>query len=140
MTASIVQRASNDQGAIVPFFVLLIPALIILAGISFDASMLFAARREAYNLASSAARSGAAEVDANSLYHGAPRLSGSAASTARSFAMDNGADLVSAKANNTEVDVVVTRNVDMVFLGLVGFPQQQIQATASAEIKQGRDG
>jgi Flp pilus assembly protein TadG len=116
--------------------VILLPALVVLAGVAFDAGMLLTARREAYNIASSAARAGANDIEIDSIYKSRPVLSPTAPDTARAEVAAQGATPVAVSATERTIEVEVRQQVDMIFLGIIGIDSRTIEATATAEIQQ----
>lgn len=129
------RRARCDRGAVEPFILILLPAIIGLAGLAYDGGMIFAAKREAYNVASAAARAGANDIDVPSLYAGDPVLAPSAPATAAAFASGQGVTVVGAHlASDTEVEITVSQRVDMLLLGIAGVGSKTVEATAVAEI------
>lgn len=134
--ASTVGRLADDSGAILPFYVILLSALVALAGVAFDAGMLLTAQREAYNIASSAARDGANDIDIDSIYQSRPVLADSAAGTAAESVVRQGGTPAGITANLRTIEVRVDREVEMVFLGIIGINSRTVTADATAEIEQ----
>ena len=125
----------SERGAVEPFILILLPAIIGLAGLAYDGGMIFAAKREAYNVASAAARAGANDIDVPSLYAGDPVLAPTAPATASAFASSQGTTVVSSQlVSDTEVQITVSQRVDMLLLGIAGVGSKTVQATAVAEI------
>lgn len=126
----------DDEGGVLVFVILMLPALVALAGLAYDGGMLFHARRETVNVAAAAARAGAADIDeAAYTYDQSLRLSGTAPDTARAFAESLGVTFVSAAMENgtdraQSLTVVVSREVDFVFLDFVD--SQTVTGTATA--------
>ena len=131
----------SERGSISPFILLLLPALVGLAGLAYDGGNLFAARREAVNVAAAAARAGANDLDEASIYAGDPELAPSAIGTALAFAFGQGSDSASARQVDTDLlEVSVDRSVDMEFLGLFGIGSQTVSGTAQARVRDGVTG
>lgn len=126
----------EERGSILPFYLILLPALFVLAGIAFDASMLLSAQREAYNIASSAAREGANDIDIDSIYQSRPVLAGSAPATAAASVTRQGGTPAGVSATLRTIEVRVEQQVDMLFLGIIGMDSRTISADATAEIEQ----
>ncbi len=127
-----------ERGSITPFIIILLPTMIGLAGFAYDAGMVFAARREANNVAAAAARAGANDIDVPSLYAGDPILASTAPATAAAFAAGEGWGGASARLiSDTEVEVSVQGTVDMILLEVIGVGTQTVRATATAEMNDG---
>jgi Flp pilus assembly protein TadG len=132
------RRLVDESGAVSPFILLLIPALAGLAGLAYDAGMMFAEKREAYNVAAAAARAGANDIDVPSLYAGDPVLAPTAVGTASAFAAGQGLNVVSARRlSDTEIEITVDQQVEMKIWGIAGIGTQTVQATATSEISDG---
>ena len=128
----------DERGAVSPMIVILIPTLVGLAGLTFDGGTMFAARREANNVAAAAARAGADVVTEDSLYLGLPELAPEAAGVATQFAMTAG--MASARATALDghiVEVHVSTSVEPVFLGILGIGSVSIDGTAKARVQSG---
>lgn len=136
-----VSRLRGDRGATSAFIMMLLPALVGLAGLAFDGGMLFTGRREAYNVAAAAARAGANDLFEPSIYAGNPELAGSAPGTAIGFANGQGVSSATATALGPQLlEVTVTQDVDMLFLGIFGIGTQTVTATAQSRVRSGVTG
>lgn len=125
----------RDGGGATPFVLVLLPALAGLGGLAYDGGMLFAAKREAYNVAAAAARAGANDIDVPSLYASNPVLSHTAPATAGSFASARGMNVRGVRLiNEREIEITVSTSVSMTIWGVVGVPDQVVEATARAEM------
>lgn len=131
------RRFRSQEGSVTPFIILLIPSMVAMAGLAYDGGMLFAAKREAVNVAAAAARDGANDIDVASLYASNPVLAPTAPGTAVAFAGNAGFGATSRMLSPTEIEVTVNRNVNMVLLGIVGVGSQNVTATATSEIRVG---
>ncbi len=133
------QRAGSERGGVLVFVVLMLPALVALAGLAYDGGMLFHARRETVNVAAASARAGAADLDEGAyLWDQSLVLNPSAPATAENFALSLGVDTARASVSNggttsevSLIEVTVTRTVTLTFLGGVLGPQT-IEGTATA--------
>lgn len=135
------QQLRSDRGSISPFILLLLPALAGLAGLAYDGGILFAARRDAANVAAAAARAGANDLYEPSIYAGDPELAPSAPSTAQAFAFSQGVSSASARSLDRDlIEVTVTQSVDMVFLRVVGIGTQTVSGSAQSRIREGVTG
>lgn len=145
MTAGVHRRISrrfrSDRGGISPFILVLLPALVGLAGLAYDGGNLFTGRREANTVAAAAARAGANDLLEASIYAGSPELAPSAASTATGFAFAQGASAASARRVDVDlIEVNVSWTVDMEFLGIFGVGAQTVSGSAQARALQGITG
>lgn len=132
-----VDRAlTDDRGGVAPLYMIMFAALVALAGLAYDGGNLFAARREANNVAAAAARAGANDLTEASIYAGDPELAPSAPGTAMSFAMLHGA--TTANASRVEHDLIqvrVTRTISYRFLPIVGLTQGTVSGEAEARVR-----
>lgn len=129
-------EVQDDRGSIGPFIVVLFPALIALMGLAFDGGNMFAAGREANNVAAAAARAGANEVLESSIYAGDPELAPTAVPRARVFAHRQGATTASARAIEHDLlEVTVTQTVDMEFLSLFGIDSATVTGQSQARVR-----
>lgn len=129
---------SDERGGISPFIMILLPVLVGFAGLAYDGGLLFAGRREATNVAAAAARAGTNDLAEESIYAGSPELAPTAAATAESFALGQGATTAVARILAVDlVEVEVTREVDMVFLSIFGVQTQTVSAIADSRVRQG---
>ena len=114
------------------------PTIIGFAGLTYDVGMLFAAKREAYTVASAAARAGANDIDTHSLYISQPILARTAPGTASAYAQAQGLGVPRVRLiSDTEIEITVRQDVQMLFLGLVGVGGKVVEATATAEMSEG---
>lgn len=135
------RRLEDERGGVLPFIMLLLPALVAMAGLAFDGGMLFAGRREAHNVAAAAARAGVNDLFEPSIYAGEPVLAPSAPSTARNFAYAQGVTWASASALDVDlIEVTVQQQVDMLFLGMFGVGTQTVDGTAQSRVRAGVSG
>lgn len=132
----VMSRTRSERGSISPFIIILLPALVGLAGLAFDGGNLFTARREARNVAAAAARAGANDLLESSIYAGDPQLAPTASATAIAFAYAQGANTASASQVATDLlEVRVTRTVDMEFMDLFGIDALTVQGEAQARVR-----
>ncbi len=133
----VLPAARSDLGGVMPFIMLLMPAMIGMAGLAYDGGNLFAARREAQSVAAAAARDGADDIDVASLYAGSPVLAPSAPATAVTFAGNEGFAASARLISATEVEVSVSRSVNVRLLSIVGVGPQTVSGLATAEMRWG---
>lgn len=152
MVTSTIRNKQNllrqrERGASEVFILIMMTALLAFAGLSYDAGMAFNARRQAANIAASAARSGANTVSTNALYsEGVPRLSdGRNGPSAESIAAQavNGTDATLLEVYRTsdfELYVKTELVHETTFLGIVGLDSLTVEgeATALVESRAGR--
>ncbi len=108
--------------------ILLVP-LVGLAGLAFDGGQALAARRDAADVAFSAARAGAQALgdETGGFVDAAP-----AAASARAAAAAGGWPAVTVTVTGPDVTVTVTGTVDYALLGLLGVRSGPVTATATA--------
>ncbi|GLY98823.1 hypothetical protein Acsp02_60770 [Actinoplanes sp. NBRC 103695] len=135
------ERTGGDAGQVTPFAVLLIVALLAVAGLVLDAGLALSQKVRALDIAQAAARAGAQELD---LYkyrtsNVAELDPARAASAARTWLASAGAD-GEATATTTTVTVTVRRTSNTQLLQIVGVRQLSVSATATATAVQGVTG
>jgi Flp pilus assembly protein TadG len=137
------ERAARDRGTFSMFTVLFVPMVLLFAGLLFDGGLAIHARQRALDIAEQAARAGADEIDVEVLRDtGEPVLEGGACGRALEFvaAFDaNGYDGGCALTGADEVTVQVAKQVDTIFLGLIGVNAFTIEIEASAHPEDGAD-
>ena len=116
-----VRRARGDDGIVTAFVVIFAVALVFVCGLVLDGGRILASKREANNLAESAARAGAQAISDDAVRTGSAVIVDGAG--AQSAACDflsragqpcGGGTFVSTDGN--EVRVTVTRSVDLLLL------------------------
>lgn len=144
---TLADRLRADDGGVLAFIMVMLPALVALAGLAYDGGMLFHARRETVNIAAAAARAGAADLDEGAyLWDQSLVLSPTAPTTAEDFALSLDVDTATASvrtgpavvdaagqtvSETAVIEVTVSRTVTLTFLdGLLG--PQTIDGTATA--------
>ena len=115
------RRARGDDGIVTAFVVIFAVALVFVCGLVLDGGRILASKREANNLAESAARAGAQAISDDAVRRGsAVILDGAGAQSAacdflsRAGQPCGGGTFVSTDGN--EVTVTVTRSVDLLLL------------------------
>lgn len=131
------RRWRSEEGALLPFVAILLPALVLFAGLAFDGGTIFVAKREALNVATAAARRGAADVTEDSLYQGRPELAPTAASTAQGFATSQGYRAVAGQVGggDDKVWISVQTDVSTTFLTFVGINQVTVTESAVSQVQ-----
>lgn len=133
------QRFKGDKGGLGPFLVILVVAVLALAGLVVDAGGILAGRRQVYDAASQAAQAGSQMIDEDMLRSGAgvPQL---IATDAHSAAMSYLAAVGvagSASVAGDEITVTATTTVEMQILGAFGLGPRTVTGTASARAVRG---
>ena len=125
-----------ERGSVSPMIFVLLPALVALIGLSYDGGQVFAARREANNVASAAARAGANVVTEESLLHGLPELASQAPGVARTFAAGQGMDTAAARTIGAHIiEVDVSDTYDTIFLSIIGIDSLTVEGNARAVVR-----
>jgi len=136
-------RSAQDGQAIV-WTAVMLPLFLSVVGLAVDAGIVFDARRELQNVADSAARAGAMQVDqqAYRASSGATVVLDQAAArqVAAEYAASQGRGLAATIAVEPQrVVVQASREVPTSFLRLAGITSVQVSATAPAEVRYGID-
>jgi len=126
MGAGAARRSRGDRGNVSLFVVLLLPALMLAAGLVLDGGRQIQARREAHGIAAAAARAGV-QLSSDEVYGGGLDA-GQAASRARAELGRLGGS-GSVAVNGTTVTVTVTAGVDYVLLPGSGSVSQRASAS-----------
>jgi len=124
---------SDEQGAVTVFVVVFMLALMLLAGLVFDGGNILAARQEAANAASSAARAGvqALDVAAARSSGGTPLDASAAIERADSYLAQTGySGAASVRGDQVLVEVTITRK--MFLLGLAGIATMTVHGRGEA--------
>jgi Flp pilus assembly protein TadG len=129
---------SREDGTITVFVSVFMVALLLVAGLVIDGGHLLAARREASDLAESAARAGAQELDVVALRTADDtRLDPEAARrrAERYLASAGVRGLVRVEGDTVHVDVTITRALTL--LGIAGIRQATVTASGEAHSERG---
>ena len=132
----------GERGSLSPFILIMMISLVIVGGLTYDVGQLFAARREANNVAAASARAGASQVTEVSLYNSNPELDiGLATSRAQTFAISSGMDSATAAVigGGTAVEVQVETSFETLFLSVIGIDELSIGGEAEARVVHGVD-
>lgn len=129
-------RLSGDDGQITVAYLILLPALLVLAGLVVDGGAALDLHTRALDVAESAARAGAQQLDLTALRAGrtvTPRLDpDTAAATAERYVRSAGLT-GTAQADTTQVHVEVTASGRTRLLGVIGINSFHAHAAASAQ-------
>jgi Flp pilus assembly protein TadG len=130
--------ANGDRGQVTGMMAVLAVALLALGALVFDGAQIFAARREANNLARQAARAGAQQLDEGSARAGDFTLDAAGAdAAARQYLAGRGVTPDSVTVTGDRVEVTVQLVQDTPLLALVGMGSRTVAATASAVAARG---
>ncbi len=129
-------------GQAIVWTAVMLPLCLSVVGLAIDAGILFSARRELQNVADSAARAGAMQVDVRAYRES----SGANVVLDQAAARDAAAEYVAQQGKGMAATVVaepqrvvvsVSRDAPMSFLRLVGITTVRVSATAPAEVRYG---
>lgn len=127
-----------EEGVITVFVVALTLALMLVAGLVYDGGRVLAARQLARDLADSAARAAAQEIDLDALRSGAPpaldTLAAEAAAEGYLDALGYDGEVV---VTGDRVEVTVSLTTRIVLLQLAGVPDRTVTGTGLARIVRG---
>lgn len=137
----IIRRTGGDTGQVTAFVVVLSVTLVAVAGLVLDAGLALSAKVQALDVAQSAARAGAQQLDLYAYRTGGPaQLDPSrAAAAARGWLASAGMS-GTASATSTTVTVTVHRTTRTQLLQLVGVRTLSVSASATATAVQGIGG
>jgi len=123
---------SRERGASELMMLAFMTVLLAFAGLAYDAGMAFNARRQASNIAHSAARAGANQVETDALYTvGLPLIDESKARRAvRNHVQASGLTLIKNDASGLRMTVKVQAEHETTFLHIVGIPTMTVEAEA----------
>jgi len=129
---------TGQDGVVTAFTVVMIGALIVLAGLVFDGGRALAGRVTALDEAQEAARVGAQQIDlATFRATGAAILNDNAAVTAAQGYLASTGDTGTATVNGDAVTVTVTHHQSTQILSIIGIGSFTEHATATATAEQG---
>jgi Flp pilus assembly protein TadG len=126
-------KGPNERGAVTVFVVVFMLALMLVAGLVFDGGNVLAARQEAANVASSAARAGAQALDvaAARSSSGTPLDASAAIARADSYLSQTGySGVASVHGNQVLVEVTITQETFL--LGLAGIASMTVHGRGEA--------
>src|SRR4051794_32487841 len=131
-----------QRGQAIVWTAVMLPLFLAVVGLAIDGGLVFSARRELQNVADSAARAGAQQIDVQAYRQSRGRtvaLDASAAGdVAAQYAANQGVSAdAGIEADPLRVQVLVSRDVQTSFLRLVGVGTVRIEASATAEVRHG---
>ena len=136
----ILTRAESGQAAV--WVGVMLPLLLAIIGLAIDGGVVFTARRELQNVADSAARAGAMQIDEEVYRDSAGEIivldAGAARQVAAQYVASQGLAMsATISAEPGRVVVQVSRDAPTSFLRLIGIGTVRISATAPAEVRHG---
>ncbi len=132
----------EDAGQAIVWVAVMLPLFLAIVGLTIDGGIVFSARRELQNVADSAARAGAMQIDQRVYRESAGQQvvldTGAAQDVALSYvAGQRGALSAGVSVEPRGVIVQVERDVPTSFLRLVGIQSAHVTATAPAQARAG---
>jgi Flp pilus assembly protein TadG len=130
------------SGQAIIWAAVMLPLFLAIVGLAIDGGIVFDNHRELQNVADSAARAGAMQVDVNAYRASAGQTvvldQASAQQAANAYLSSQGSALNgTVTADSEHVVVVVNRSVSTGFLRVIGIRGVQITAGATAEVQHG---
>jgi hypothetical protein len=126
-------RRRGDDGTVTAFVVCFTIALIAVAGLVIDGGSILAARRQAFDDADAAARSGAQAIDEGALRSGQPvTVDPVRAEQLAEAQLDASGETGTVQVTGDTVQVTVTRVQGLSILGFAGVGSVTIHATGNA--------
>lgn len=135
-------RIRLEHGQAIVWAAVMLPLFLSVVGLAIDGGIVFDSQRELQNVADSAARAGAIQVDQNTYRASAGQVvvldQAGAEQAATQYLTSEGSGLTATVTTDSErVVVSVSRPVSTSFLRLVGINTVQISAKATAEVQHG---
>lgn len=129
-----------EDGTTTVFFLVLVPAMVMMAGLALDGGRILSARRDALDIAQNAALAGVQGVNVSEVHGGGVHLDpGTVAVKVNGYLAAQGAAGSFTMTGQT-VTVVVTETVSMELLGAVGVGSKTVTGRATARISRGVEG
>lgn len=133
-------RIIDDRGGVTPFVLLFVVPMVVMAGLAFDGGRVLSERREAFDVAQSAAFAAAQAVDGTALRQGTVAIDPGLVHNAAADYLSSQGHSGTVTVSDTTVTVVVTSTVDMQLLSAVGVGTKTVTGTASARLVRGVEG
>jgi Flp pilus assembly protein TadG len=131
----------GEGGQALVYVAVMLPLFLAIVGLAVDGGVVWGARRELQNVADTAARAGAMQIDVVAYRQSAGELivldPTSARETAASYLAGTPGLSAQIQADQRRVVVAVRREVRLSFLRIVGLQTVQIGAVAPAEVRFG---
>ena len=142
---TMVPGGEKQLGQVILWVAVMLPLFLSVIGLAVDGGLVFSARRELQNVADSAARAGAMQVDQQAYRDSSGRTVVLDAVAARQIAAEYVASQETGLTATISVEpqrvvVQVSREAPTSFLRLVGIDTVRITATAPAEMRYGVEG
>lgn len=139
-TARMLRTAHRGQAIV--WTAVMLPLFVAIVGLAADGGLVFSARRELQNVADSAARAGAQQIDVRAYRESRGRtvvLDGAAARRITAeYAADQGASRnIRIEVEPSRVQVGLSLDAPTTFLRLVGIETVRVTAAATAEVRHG---
>ena len=133
---------SSQRGQAIVWTAVMLPLFLAIVGLAVDGGLIFAGRRELQNVADSAARAGAQQIDIRAYRESRGRSvvldQAAAQRVAVEYATGQGTAIdVRVDVEPREVRVQVSQNMSTSFTRVVGIDQVRLTAAATAEIRHG---
>ena len=133
-------RETRERGATTLMIMILIAAILAMAGLAYDGGRILAARREAIDTAQSAARAGAQQLDPSALRAGRIMIDADAAIDAAEGFLRGTGYTGTATVVGGEVHVTVTITRDLALLSAIGMHERTVHGTGTARPVRGVTG
>lgn len=130
-------RLRDQTGTVTAFVTITTVAMLMAAGLVLDGGNLLAARREAVDRATAAARAGAQALEPDALRHREHRLDAGAATAAANEHLRRTGHTGSVAVLGDRVRVTVTLQQPMTLLTLVGLRQATVSGSGEARVVRG---
>ena len=133
---------TSQRGQAIVWTAVMLPLFLTVVGLAVDGGLIFAGRRELQNVADSAARAGAQQIDIRAYRESRGRSVVLDQAAARRVAAEYGASQGTAVDVRIDVEprrvrVEVTRDTPTSFTRLVGIEEVRLTASAIAEVRHG---
>ncbi|WP_291990132.1 TadE/TadG family type IV pilus assembly protein [Luteitalea sp.] len=130
-----------QRGQAIVWMAVMLPLFLAIVGLAADGGLVFSARRELQNVADSAARAGAQQIDVRAYRESRGRTvvldQPSARRVARSAVGQNASRDIRIDVEPSRVQVGLSRDAPTSFLRLIGIGTVRVTAAATAEIRHG---
>lgn len=130
----------REEGGLSAFVVVLVPTLVLVAGLVLDGGRMVAARRDVQDVAQNAARAGANAVSVASVRTGSTAVDAGRAQAATQAYLGRVGHRGTVRVTGDLVEVEVSQSVPMQLLSLGGVGPRTVRAVEQARIVRGVDG
>jgi len=136
-----VRPRRGEAGQALVYVAVMLPLFLAIVGLAVDGGVVWGARRELQNVADTAARAGAMQIDLGAYRQSAGEVivldPTSARETAAGYLADTPGLVAEVQADQQRVVVTVSREVRLTFLRIVGLETVRIDAVAPAGVRFG---